>query len=472
MKKLFPITIFLFIIARLAIAQNNKDILFEQIGVVKSRHAKEISSSKISIGAEMMDRDFTIYKNWREYLGPLGVKKARIQSGWAKCEKEKGIYNWAWLDEIIPDMVYQGVEPWVNLSYGNSIYSGGGGTTIFSKALPSTPEAMQAWINYVVQIVSRYMNYVDEWEIWNEPNYEIDFCEYADFFINTAEAIKSIQPDAKILALGLGSKVDYEFADKVLSVIFERGKIELIDEVTHHRHQAIPEFVDTENKLAQVIGKYSKKIVVRQGEAGCPSTEMGDYFAMKDNNWTELQQAKTVLRRLMVDLGRGKETSVFTIIDALYIGKNGEKVWNTKGLLKSNDNLKVEYQKPAFTAVQNVTSIFDNSLRPLSHFAYETDEDKNLYCFAHENIHSKRQLVVLWKGNNIATHSETTKNSKITIYGGNFENPVWVDLRTGQVKNIQESAWTKKGNKYEFNSIPIYDSPILIADKSLVQIKE
>ncbi len=83
---------------------------FTYLGAIRPRHAREIESSNWSVGAETMDRDYTIYANWRNYLGSLGVKKARIQSGWAKTEQKKGQYDWAWLDEIIPDMVDQGVR--------------------------------------------------------------------------------------------------------------------------------------------------------------------------------------------------------------------------------------------------------------------------------------------------------------------------------------------------------------------------
>ncbi|MFH1269421.1 MAG: hypothetical protein ABIK89_27160 [Planctomycetota bacterium] len=79
------------------------------VGRVQPRHAREIEASSWSVGAETMDRDYTIYAAWKEHLGPLGVKRARIQAGWAKTEKEPGTYDWAWLDEIIPDMVAQGV---------------------------------------------------------------------------------------------------------------------------------------------------------------------------------------------------------------------------------------------------------------------------------------------------------------------------------------------------------------------------
>ena len=98
----------------------------------------------------MKDRDYIIYKNWKDYLGPLGTKKARIQSGWAKCEKVKGRNNWAWLNEIIYDMFSQGIEPWMSLSYGNPIYPGGSG--LHNEVLPSSEEALAAWEKYVSAI--------------------------------------------------------------------------------------------------------------------------------------------------------------------------------------------------------------------------------------------------------------------------------------------------------------------------------
>jgi hypothetical protein len=49
-------------------------------------------------------------------------------------------------------------------------------------------------------------------------------------------------------------------------------------------------------------------------------------------------------------------------------------------------------------------------------------------------------------------------------------DPVWVDLRTGEVYEIPEKNWSRKGLVYTFKDIPVYDSPVLIADKSLVLI--
>ena len=73
---------------------------YTRLGTVQPRAAREIAGSNWSVGAETMDRDFTIYENWKEYLGPLGAKKARLQCGWAKTEPRRGEFQWQWLDAI------------------------------------------------------------------------------------------------------------------------------------------------------------------------------------------------------------------------------------------------------------------------------------------------------------------------------------------------------------------------------------
>src|SRR3954462_9869448 len=79
-----------------------------ELGKVEARAAREIAASPWSIGGETLDRDFAIYAHYKEYLGPLGAKRIRLQAGWAKCEKSKGINSWEWLDHVIDDAVAQG----------------------------------------------------------------------------------------------------------------------------------------------------------------------------------------------------------------------------------------------------------------------------------------------------------------------------------------------------------------------------
>jgi hypothetical protein len=83
-----------------------------------------------------------------------------------------------------------------------------------------------------------------------------------------------------------------------------------------------------------------------------------------------------------------------------------------------------------------------------------------------------KQTVALWHGNRKPTLSTERHKTDITIYGGNFDTPVWVELRTGEVFAIPENKWERNGNTCRFLEVPVYDSPVLVLDQSLIKMKE
>ncbi len=196
----------------------------KRIGTLKTRTTKEIESSRITVGCETLDRDLAVWDNYKAYLAPLGVKKIRLQAGWAKCEKVPGVYDWKWLDDIIDYAVANGMEPWLQPSYGNPAYKGGGGKGLLN-ALMTSEEAYQAWDRWVEALVTRYKDRVKEWEIWNEPDHpgqSITAETTAELNIRTAEIIKRIQPEAKIAGLAYTSNSDTVYLDKFLKVIADQ----------------------------------------------------------------------------------------------------------------------------------------------------------------------------------------------------------------------------------------------------------
>lgn len=106
------------------------DIPFKRIGTIRPVNVNEIKSSNWTLGCEVLDRDYTNYDSYKEYIPALGIKKIRLQGGWAKTEKQKGVYDFAWLDHIIDDAISRGLKIWLQTSYGNPIYEGGGGVDL------------------------------------------------------------------------------------------------------------------------------------------------------------------------------------------------------------------------------------------------------------------------------------------------------------------------------------------------------
>ncbi len=450
-------------------SQTLESISFPFLGQVQPRHASEIQASNWSVGAETMDRGFTVYENWKSYLGPLGVKKARLQSGWAKTESQQGIYDFSWLDPIVTDMVDQSVEPWMCLCYGNPVYEQGG-TPYPGSDLPLSDEAKAAWLDYVRQVVMRYRQVIDEWEIWNEPNHNrhmIPALDYAEFLLETARTIRSLQPDAKILGLSLcfiGTEMTMTWIHDVMGYLKNHDALHYVDEITYHPYSNNPDAnYHIVKDYKELFAGYAPHIRLRQGENGCPSEKSTK--ALGNYDWTRLTQSKWALRRMLGDLGRDIESSYFAIMDMNY--RDGI---NRKGLLRATEDQKVEEVKPAYKAVQNLTAVFDERLQRIDDYSYTTDLQKSHSLFAYQNRFFGKQVITIWLDGETPSNDNSLIRSDFTFYGCEMPDPVWVDLRTGEVYEIPEKNWSRKGLVYTFKDIPVYDSPILIADKSLVLI--
>lgn len=446
-------------------------IAYKKLGTLKPRSTKDIASSRITVGCETLDRDHTVWNNYKAYLPPLGVKKIRLQAGWAKCEKVKGVYDWKWLDEIMDYAAANGLEPWLETSYGNPIYEGGGGTNLLN-SLMTSPEAYAAWDRWVAALATRYKDRVKEWEIWNEPDHpgqKITPETTAELNIRTAEIIKRIQPEAQIAGLAFASNSNQKYLDRFLKVIADQKKLDLFHWISYHSYTMPPEDAYTEKRvlgLRKVIEKYSTDIQLRQGENGAPSTYIPS-FALDKYYWTEYTQAKYDLRRLLGDLGHDIETSVFTIID-IYYNWGDRAVLNTKGLIQSDITMAAIRPKVAYYAVQNLASIFDNTLELDPKTRISVDIPESVSAFGYQKKASTKSLITVWLDGKNPTNDFTTKPVTIKVENADFTNPVYVDLMTGHVYELPRSSWKKTGSTYTFTEVPLYDSPVLIAEKSLL----
>ena len=216
----------------------------------------------------MLDRDLCSYDAYKSYLGQLGAKKIRLQSGWAKTEKEKGRYDFGWLEHIVDDAISRGVQPWIQISYGNPIYPGGGGVSL-GQGLVTSDEALEAFAKYTEALVEKFKDRLNEWEIWNEADLRHnvtmghDETSYARLFVKTAGVVKKVQPEARIVALSLANAGGTQFIDGFFKYLDERNKIDLVDVITFHGYPGNPDRgFDKVDKLVAIAASQGKKIVM------------------------------------------------------------------------------------------------------------------------------------------------------------------------------------------------------------------
>lgn len=445
---------------------------FPVLGKLAPRSARQIQSSNWSVGGETLDRDYAIYPNYKQYLGPLGAKGLRVQCGWAKCEKQKGVYDFAWLDEVVNDSLAQGVQPWLEVSYGNTIYPDGGGIGL-GDGIPTSGEALEAWDNWVRALVKRYKDRVKEWEVWNEPDLGRSKTNAADvfagFFVRTAQVIRAEHPEGKIYALGLAGNMKY--LEEFMVQIQEKQKLDLIDAVTVHGYPTNPDSTGTVSSARKIVAKYSPKIQVRQGETGAPSTS-GTFGALRGHPWTELTQAKYDARRMLAHYASDVPFNLFTLMELHYKDKGGGVKVNTKGLLKSKDDKTVERAKPAYFAAQHVFALFDDTLTRIEDFPARGGP-QNLVIHAYAKKDSKKQFVTLWLGGAIPSDKNDPAPIDLTLVKATFDEPVYIDLLSGTVYSIPKANFAKQANgTTTFQQIPVFDWPIVIAEKALIELKK
>lgn len=431
----------------------------KQTGWLDAKHSKEITSSAWSVGCETLDRDYADFSIYKDYVGELGVKHARLQSGWAKCEKAKGKYNFEWLDSCVYGLSEQSVKPWICLCYGNPLY--GSGIRLNAKIF-TDEKAMNGWLKYVSATVSRYKDVVNEWEVWNEPNGSGGSKEYADLLIKTAETIKKVQPDAKVLGFALAG-IPLKFAEEVFEILKVNNKLGLVDYLTYHPYTRNPDdSYEAVEKLEALAHSYNPDIKLFQGENGCPS-QLEWAHALAFHPWTEVSQAKWIMRRMAGDRVRNIPSSIFTIIDLRYYN-----MLQSFGLIRSNLLHEIIYKRPSYYGVQHMVSFFDDTVESLG----EMESTSNAYRkmtvagFRKEGT----PVALVWYKDQIPGDEIKWDLIRLTIKKINFKDPVYVEMISGNVYEIDESDWENKGSDIVLKNLPVWDSVMMIAERSQVNM--
>lgn len=435
-----------------------------RIGTLLPRSSGPIPASNWTLGCETLDRDFADYREYRAYIVPLGIRTIRLQAGWAKTEKVRGIHDFTWLDTIVDDALGRGLNIILETDYGNPLYPGGGGADL-AGGFPSSEEALGAWDRWVEALAHHYRGKVRDWAMWNEPDINKRHTpeDIAAFNVRTARIIRRVIPDARIAGLSLASNSP-RLLDDCLRAIAARDGIDLFHWFIYHGYSHNPDLsYKNVEALKATLAKYSAQARMRQGENGCPS-ELTTRFALSDHPWTESSQAKWDLRRMLGDLGHDVESAVFTICDFNHVGRE----MNRKGLLRATPDHKVEKIKLAYYAVQNAALIFDGSLERVREPAIVVASDRPTSRFAYRHRTTGRHLVVYWDSSAIPGDSFATRPVRVEVPGLAFEEPVWVDLVSGRIYEIPADRITRSAGVTVFHGLPLYDAPTLIAEKAAV----
>ena len=472
----------------------------KKIGALERLPAKEIEYSRLGIGFEKLDRDVFDPEKAYDKVGAIGVKKVRIQSGWLKTERERGVYDFEWLDKIVDNLIARGMEPWICLCYGNPIYTDFAAKVFGAVGCPPLGEDARAgWLNYARAVAEHFKGRVGLYEIWNECDHPYSWkhyfgqtkedmdphqnaLEYAEFAIQTSQALKGADPDAKVIGFALAHAKSPYFVNTALAA----GLHKHIDYISFHIYSSTDwEREDTIAALRRLVDIYDPSIGLIQGEGGTQSRSDG-HGAMWGFAWTPEKQRKLLLRTLVTDLWCGLEfTSYFStmdMIEALH-GVVGDKssyldygYFGVLGADFDEDGIATgEYTpKPSYYALQSIATLFRGNAKRADipyYRAYnpsrrinatEAEENAKIYGF---ELDDGSHALVYWNATPILTTSYEGTIS-FALCGQKPEDIRLCDLRDGTIYALADNMLEDTPDGVvRLKNLPLLDSPLAILMK-------
>ena len=297
-------------------------VKLQKIGKLAPKSAAGVPASRLGIGFEKLDRAVFDPEKAYDKLGKIGVKWVRIQSGWQRTEKEKGVFDFGWLDSIVDNLLSRGMTPWVNLCYGNELYTDLARTSYGAVGCPPVyrEEELTAWLNYCTALAVHLKGRVRHFEVWNEPDGNWSWkpnganaTELGNFTKATAKAIKAAVPEAYLIG-----GVLYAHNATYLNTALQTGMGEVLDAISFHAYTLIEsDVLERVRAIRGLLDQYGLNLDIIQGESGAQSSPFGA-GALRYADWTPYSQAKALLRHLVTDLSTEvKFASYFSCMDMI-----------------------------------------------------------------------------------------------------------------------------------------------------------
>ncbi len=449
----------------------------EVIGKVRPRASASIAASPLGVGFECLDRQMFDPEPCYSFMAQLGAKWARLQTGWARCERAKGRYDFGWLDAIVDRLRSIGIQPWFNLGYGNRLYTPEAENDFAVGWVPMwNDEARAGWLRFVGALAEHFCDRVTHWEIWNEPNHKnfwkprpANPAEYVEFVAMTAPVIRRAAPGALIL----GPTV---WGMEYFTECFNRGLGKLIDKVSYHWYRLSPEdrYEASIAAVREVLARRQLDLPLWQGESGCPSMA-GGVGGLARFNWTEALQARWVARRTLFDLRlRVEMTSYFQTVDMRYPNPDGTPGGldrlNSKGLLRQTDYTA----KPAYFVYQCLAALFDAETqwadRPLEVSAADGQPLDPSALVTAAFVRRDRPLYAYWLPADLrhALHLRTANLAIPDAPGATMSVPVLIDPVTARVHRLPQAV--RRPGCWRIAGVPLSDCPLILADRSVVEL--
>lgn len=168
--------------------------------------------------------------------------------------------------------------------------------------------------------------------------------------------------------------------------------------------------------------------------------------------------------------------NLFTLCDMHYTGANNQTGpdhllrMNYKGMVGTNPDQTVSHVKAVYAAVQTVFTLFDDTLQRVPQYAFVSTALRGMALTGYRRESDGAEVAAYWFHDAPPADANGVSLADLTLKAGQFKEPVLVDVRTSTVYALPKDRWTQGDGGTVFRALPVYDSPMLIAERSALRI--
>jgi YVTN family beta-propeller protein/VCBS repeat-containing protein len=227
-------------------------------------------------------------------LQAQGIDQVRILLPWAGIEPQNGVYDWTAVDRMVDTATARGITVLGVLNNTPDWAAVPG-----QPPLSGSPANLQQFGDFVTAVATHLAGKVADYEVWNEPNYDVfwspepDATQYTALLKVAYVAIKTADPNAMVIAGAVGSTIDHLDANgQVITVnpvefvydMYLAGARGYFDAISFHPYDFTVPFSQGdeyyEDPLSQAERIHDLMVQVGDGNKKIWATEYGEPSAI------------------------------------------------------------------------------------------------------------------------------------------------------------------------------------------------
>jgi len=344
--------------------------------------------------------------------------------------------------------------------------------------IPTSASDMEYVSRFYKRAAQEFGQYVDDWEIDNEPNLGnrtpwITEAQYENIAKVAAQAIHEGDPGSKVY--GPGIAMLQAMADSprpYIPNLINEGLLNHIDVFSYHPYRQpykpfrYPELASEFEPWNRWVSYRNQVTALRTMVNNKPLavTEMG--YPTNFNRSTDqrdislLTQAKYEQRSMMMDFELGVRPVINFIFKRPFQNTTGDGKYELEYHFNiiDPDNSK----KPIYYAVQNINAIVDDDLMktalPVS-CTGSNIQDMQILSYVRQQATYDELIIVMWDAVAADDSSHTRGTCSVTIDSAAYEGFAFYDLIYQNPSATQLQFQKVDNNKVIINNVPVLDSP-------------